>query len=67
VGGGGGEIEPPPQTPLGTPMIKVVKSRRIMWAGHVARMENRCAYKVLLINSQGDYLEDLSIEGSMVL
>ena len=29
-------------------IVRVIKSRRLSWAGHVARMEeNRCAFKIL--------------------
>ena len=34
-------------------MIKVIKSRRLRWAGHVARMEEgRSAFKMLPVNLQ---------------
>jgi hypothetical protein len=33
---------------------RVIKSRRIRWAGHVARMgEGRCVYEVLVRRSEG--------------
>jgi len=32
-------------------IFRVIKSRRMRWAGHVARMgERRCAYRVLVGN-----------------
>jgi hypothetical protein len=31
-----------------SPNISVIKSRRMSWAGHVARMENKNAYRILL-------------------
>ena len=35
-------------------MVRVIKSRRMRWAGHVARMgEERGAYKVLVGNPEG--------------
>jgi hypothetical protein len=35
-------------------IIRVIKSRRIRWAGHVARMgENRDAYKILVGRPEG--------------
>jgi hypothetical protein len=31
-----------------TNIIRVIKSKRVKWAGHVARMgESRCAYRIL--------------------
>ena len=35
-------------------IIRVIKSRRLRWAGHVARMEERqCAYRVLVGRREG--------------
>jgi hypothetical protein len=35
-------------------IVRVIKSRRIRWAGHVARMgEGRAAYRVLVGRSKG--------------
>jgi len=35
-------------------IVRVVKSRRIRWAGHVARMgEDRCVYRVLVGKPEG--------------
>ena len=35
-------------------IVRVVKSRRMRWAGHMARMvERRCAYRVLLGKPEG--------------
>jgi hypothetical protein len=31
-------------------IIRVIKSRRMRWAGHVARMEKRNAYRILVGN-----------------
>jgi hypothetical protein len=44
-------------------IIRVIKSRRMMWAGHVARMgDRRGAYKVLMGRPEGkSYLEDLGV------
>ena len=34
--------------------VRMIKSRRIRWAGHVARMEGkRCVYRVLVGKSEG--------------
>jgi hypothetical protein len=39
-------------------MIRVIKSWRISWAGHVARMdETRNAYKILVGNLKGEDIE----------
>jgi hypothetical protein len=35
-------------------IIRVIKSRRLRWAGHVARTrESRCAYRVLVGKPEG--------------
>jgi transcription termination factor 2 len=35
-------------------VVRVIKSRRMRWAGHVARMEERrCVYKVLVGRPEG--------------
>jgi hypothetical protein len=35
-------------------IIRVIKSRRMRWPGHVARMgEGRCAYKILVRRPEG--------------
>jgi hypothetical protein len=35
-------------------IIRVIKSRRMRWAGHVARMdEGRCAYRILVGRHEG--------------
>ena len=35
-------------------IAKVIKSRRLRWAGHVARMEEgRCVFKILTVNPTG--------------
>jgi hypothetical protein len=39
---------------MGSFIIKMIKSRRMRWAGHVARMgENRSAYKILVRKPEG--------------
>ena len=49
--------------------IQFIIPRRIGWAGHVARMGNkRGAYWVLMVRpEQRDYLEDLDIDGRIIL
>ena len=38
-------------------IVQVIKSRRMRWAGHVARMgERRCVYRVLLGKPEGKRL-----------
>jgi hypothetical protein len=46
-------------------IIRQIKSRRIRWAGHVARMgEERNVYRLLMRNSGGgDHLEDQGVDG----
>jgi hypothetical protein len=35
-------------------IVRVIKSRRMRWVGHVARMgEGRCAYRILVGRSEG--------------
>jgi hypothetical protein len=50
-------------------VIRIIKSRRMIWAGHVARMgEIRNAYKVLVENLKGrDHSEDVGIDGRIIL
>jgi hypothetical protein len=35
-------------------IIRMIKSRRMRWAGHVARMEKRKAYRLLMGNPEGN-------------
>jgi hypothetical protein len=50
-------------------IIMMIKSRRMRWPGHVARMGNmRNAYKFLLESLTGrDHAEDLGVDGRIVL
>jgi hypothetical protein len=34
-------------------IIRIIKSRRMRWAGHVARMEKRTAYRILVEKPEG--------------
>jgi hypothetical protein len=34
-------------------IIRIIKSRRMRWAGHVARMEKRNTYRLLVGQSEG--------------
>jgi hypothetical protein len=36
------------------PIIRVIKSRRIRWVGHVARMGGRCIYRILVGRPKGE-------------
>jgi hypothetical protein len=50
-------------------IIRVIKSRRMGWAGHVARMvERRGAYWVLVgrPEGKGPHVEDLDVEGDNI-
>ena len=45
-------------------IVRVVKSRRMRWAGHVARMgEERGVHRVLV----GDHWGDRGVDGSIIL
>ena len=46
-------------------IFRVIKSRRVRWAGHVARMgERRGIYRVLMGNlTQRDHLGDPGVDG----
>jgi len=50
-------------------IVRVIKSRRMRWAGHVARMgEERDAFRVLVGNRrERDHWRDLGIDGWMIL
>ena len=50
-------------------IVRVIKSRRMSWAGHVARMgERRGVYKVLVGKPEGrDHLEDPGEDGRIIL
>jgi hypothetical protein len=45
-------------------IIRMIKSRRMRWAGHVSRIgEKRSAYRVLVGKPEEDHLEDQDIGG----
>jgi hypothetical protein len=50
-------------------MIWVIKSRRLKWAGHVARIgEKRGAYRILVGRpKEGDHFGDPGVEGRIIL
>jgi hypothetical protein len=49
-------------------LIRVIKSRRMRWAGHVVYMENRRGvYRVLVRPHRKSSLEDLAINGRIIL
>jgi len=50
-------------------IVRVIKSRRMRWAGHVARMgEARGVYRFCWGNRrEGDYWGDLSVDGRIIL
>jgi len=49
--------------------VRVIKSRRMRWAGHVARMgESRGVYRVLMGKTGSkNHLEDPGIDGRIIL
>ena len=50
-------------------IVRVIKSRRMRWAGHVARMgERRGVYRVLVGKpGERDHLEDPGLDGRIIL
>ena len=50
-------------------IFRVIKSRRLRWAGHVARMEEgRSAFKILTVNQQErDLVGGLGVDGRTIL
>jgi hypothetical protein len=50
-------------------IIWVIKSRRLRWAGHVARMaERRGAYRALVGKPEGkNHLKDPGVDGKIIL
>jgi len=50
-------------------VVQVIKSRRMRWASHVARMgEGRGVYRVLMVKPEGKYhLGDPGVDGSIIL
>jgi len=50
-------------------IVRVIKSRRMRWAGHVARMcEERGVYRVLVgTRRERDHLGDLGVDGWIIL
>ena len=50
-------------------IVRVVKSRRMRWAGHVARMgEGRVVHRVLVGKPEGEnHWGDLDVDGRVIL
>ena len=50
-------------------IVRVIKSRRMLWAGHVARMgERRSVYRALVGKREGkNHLEDPGVDGRVIL
>ena len=49
-------------------IVRVIKSRRMRWAGHVARMgEERGTYKVVVGKPERDRWGDLGVDGWIIL
>jgi hypothetical protein len=45
-------------------MIRVAKSRRIRWAGHAARIENRNAYRISMGKPEGkNHYDEIDVGG----
>ena len=48
--------------------MRVIKSRRMRWAGHLARMGERGMYRVLVGKPEGKRpLGDLGVDGRIIL
>ena len=49
-------------------IVRVIKSRRLRWAGHVARMEeSRSAFKILVNLQERDLWGGLGVDGRTIL
>ena len=50
-------------------IFRVIKSRKMRWAGHVVRLgENRSVHRVLVKKPEGkNYLEDPDVDGKRIL
>jgi hypothetical protein len=50
-------------------IVRVMKSRRMCWAGHVARMgERKGVYRVFVREAEGkNYLEYIGVDGRIIL
>ena len=60
-------IQPPHSNILLYCNYKNIISRRMRWAGHVARMERRGVYRVLVGKPEGkNHLEDSSVDGRIL-
>jgi hypothetical protein len=45
-------------------IIRMIRSRKMKWAGHVARMgERKNAYRILVGRKEGDHWEDQNLGG----
>ena len=50
-------------------IIRLIKSRRLRWAGHIARVEERRGACMVLVENlrEGDHLEDPGVCGRIIL
>jgi len=50
-------------------IVRLIKSRRMRWAGHVARMgEREGLYRVMVVEPEGkNLLKDIGVNGRIVL
>ena len=47
---------------------RVIKSRRLRWAGHLARIEGRSAFKIITVTHTGKRpLGSLGVDGRVIL
>ena len=48
-------------------IVRVIKSRRMKWAGHVARMgEGRIVYRILVGKPERDHMGDPGVDGRII-
>jgi len=48
-------------------VVRVIKSRRMSWAGHVARMSEECIGSLWGNRREGDHWRDLGVDGWIIL
>jgi len=65
----GGKLLPHSDLYSSPNIVRVIKSRRMRWAGHVTRMgEERGVYRVLVGKSEGkNHWGDLGVDGWIIL
>jgi hypothetical protein len=64
-----GNIFPVTEPMISPNIFRLIKSKRMRWAGHVEPMlERRCVYRVLVWNSEGkNHFGDQGVDVSIIL